>query len=361
MANVIIFGAGDGGGQAYERLRGKANVVAFADNDPKKHGKTMFGVPVIRPEGISFLDYEYIVIGSTFIDEIKAQLVSLGVEEGAVMTNIAASCGTSDACSLKQDVAYAIETASVMARTFMEHGFPVAGKKVLEIGPGRNLGLALVLAAHGADVTVVDRFPVRWNGIYHPRFYRLLRDEMARQGLRLHDLDRVVEQDSIPETGLECVSLIDSSLEELDGTEIFDLTLSNAVFEHFYDHRQAMASLFKLTTPGGAGLHQVDYRYHWAFERPLDHLLYSKQEYKEIFERTNGGCGTQLRPLEMERIIRNAGFEIVRKDINAQAETEYLNDVVSRIGASTDSPYRGWSHHDLKDISAMYFLIKPLG
>jgi len=78
---VIIFGASEAGQKAYKITTKQAVVIAFADNDIKKHGSNFCDVPVISPEQISSLQFSVILIASMYAKEIHAQLLlELGLE-----------------------------------------------------------------------------------------------------------------------------------------------------------------------------------------------------------------------------------------------------------------------------------------
>ena len=78
---VIIFGASEAGQKAYEITTQQAVVIAFADNDTKKHGSNFCDVPVISPEQIPSLQFSAVLIASMYAKEIHAQLLlELGLE-----------------------------------------------------------------------------------------------------------------------------------------------------------------------------------------------------------------------------------------------------------------------------------------
>lgn len=47
--NIVIIGAGQNGGQVYNilKLNKEVRIVGFLDDDPKKHGTTKYGLPVL--------------------------------------------------------------------------------------------------------------------------------------------------------------------------------------------------------------------------------------------------------------------------------------------------------------------------
>lgn len=81
---VIVFGAGNAGRSTYEYYSGLYEVIAFADNDPKKIGSRCCGRPVVGVSDFCSMEYDYIIIGSSFSGEITRQLVSLGIPSGKI-------------------------------------------------------------------------------------------------------------------------------------------------------------------------------------------------------------------------------------------------------------------------------------
>jgi FlaA1/EpsC-like NDP-sugar epimerase len=76
---IILFGAGLVGRQVLPKYLERFNVLAIADNDPKKQSGTLSGVDIIHPQQIAQYDYDYLVITSTSIQPILDQVLSLGV------------------------------------------------------------------------------------------------------------------------------------------------------------------------------------------------------------------------------------------------------------------------------------------
>jgi glycosyltransferase involved in cell wall biosynthesis len=76
---VVIFGAGAGGQQAFGSVKRTRDVVAFADNDRKKHGTSVLGKPVIGVPQLAGMEYDRVVIASVHASEIKRQLFAAGI------------------------------------------------------------------------------------------------------------------------------------------------------------------------------------------------------------------------------------------------------------------------------------------
>ena len=76
---LVIFGASTGGQRVLAHLPAGTQVLAFCDNDPRKHGTSFAGCPVLSPEKIKGLDYDFVLIASMYHRQIRQQLLGLGV------------------------------------------------------------------------------------------------------------------------------------------------------------------------------------------------------------------------------------------------------------------------------------------
>lgn len=92
---VLLFGAGSCGLKSIEEFEKiDAEIVGFCDNNRARRGEELNGYKIWAPEDIaSFGDVE-VMITSTFVDEIKAQLKDMGISNiytiklGALRDNI---------------------------------------------------------------------------------------------------------------------------------------------------------------------------------------------------------------------------------------------------------------------------------
>ncbi len=261
--------------------------------------------------------------------------------------------------ALQRDLEYALSTSSVYL-DFLPGGPEfVKEKRVLEIGPGINFGLSLILACLGAEVMVVDRFLIPWDPDYHPKFYALLRDRVKGRWpcLDLTPLDMVISQGGYSP---ECLSLYSSSSEELSAIpdQNVDIVLSCAVLEHLYDLKSAFTHLARITKPQGLGLHQVDFRDHRDFSRPLDFLLLSDKKFSRVFQEKHGECGNRVRPQEMRQLMELAGFRVKECLSNAFVEEKYLTEFLGRLRKARKSAYRHYPAEDLRCLSGFFILVK---
>ena len=79
---VVVFGAGSAGQRLVASLGSLYEVLAFADNDPKKVGQTLIGYPIVSPTAIKALMPDRILIASIYWKEIQSKLIGLGCKPG---------------------------------------------------------------------------------------------------------------------------------------------------------------------------------------------------------------------------------------------------------------------------------------
>ncbi|MCA1989086.1 MAG: class I SAM-dependent methyltransferase, partial [Desulfarculus sp.] len=127
---------------------------------------------------------------------------------------------------------------------FATLGVDVAGKDLLELGPGATLGASLLLACAGARVTVADRFPARFRPDTIPLYQLLERDwhmDTAPIAAVLAEGGFSAALRSVPEAAESLDSVADASM---------DVVISNAVLEHVRDIGQAARELRRVSRPG---------------------------------------------------------------------------------------------------------------
>jgi len=81
MKDIVIFGASVYGKRAMYSLDDREyRVVAFIDNNKKKQGTRVAGIPVLAPEEIGRIAFDLVVISVAIYEEdMRIQLASLGV------------------------------------------------------------------------------------------------------------------------------------------------------------------------------------------------------------------------------------------------------------------------------------------
>ena len=155
----------------------------------------------------------------------------------------------------------------------------IEGKKVLEIGPGDSLGVALLMAGLGArQVVSIDRFftyrdPTRERQILARLVDAACPVAKARMKGCLDGENRIVGDviGYIPDLPIE------RAFEEVGRTR-FDYIVSRSVLEHVSDIDETYASCRTLIEDGGLMIHKVDLSNHSTIEpHPLQFLTYSQR------------------------------------------------------------------------------------
>lgn len=222
-------------------------------------------------------------------------------------------------------VDYAVETMLSWAR-FLPGGLSAFnGRSALEIGPGRDMGTVLLMAALGASrVRAVDRFTGAWRDGWHDRFIPRLKAALGRLNADTDPapLDMALEARRLDVAG---ISFEGKPLEEIDTSALgFDVSVSHSTFEHFYSVEQAAKVLAALTAEGGVGVHNVDFRDHDHFADPLRFLLVDAATYADPTVNHHYGRGNRVRSDEMQGLLQAAGFGEVRFYPTLQADDDYL-------------------------------------
>ncbi len=83
---LLLFGAGSLGVRSIEECRKiGAEILGFIDNNPARRGKSLEGYPIYAPGDIQEFPEAYVLITSTYVEEIKEQLAEMGIEKVEVI------------------------------------------------------------------------------------------------------------------------------------------------------------------------------------------------------------------------------------------------------------------------------------
>ena len=165
------------------------------------------------------------------------------------------------------------------------------GLRILELGPGDNLGLALKFLAAGADsVVCIDRFYAKRNSEHERKIYESLRDSLGDEDRARFD-QAVSLFDNVQFNPQRLQSLCGVILERFANdlarnNQRFDLILSCAVLEEIYDPDPVFAAMDRLLAPGGCLVHIIDLGDYGIFRdqgmHPLTFLTISNPIYKRM-------------------------------------------------------------------------------
>ena len=156
------------------------------------------------------------------------------------------------------------------------HPEDLRGKRILEVGPGDNFGVALkFLAAGAAKVVCLDKFYSERNVEQQTRIYQELRKQLTPDEARVFDECITLNGDiQLNEGRLQYI--YGHGVEEADqilAPGSFDLIVSRAVIHNVYDIERGFEAMDRLLAPGGYMLHKIDLSDENMFSSRGMHLL----------------------------------------------------------------------------------------
>lgn len=188
--------------------------------------------------------------------------------------------GVSD---IDRTVAHSIQVVDDWVDAYAQytgHQPSLAGKRVLELGPGPDLCTAVILLSKGIrSYASLDAFPLALSTpekMYQSLFDALQLDPIGRQSL----------EDEVKQTlaGGVCHELrgsdsrihytvrSDFDLRKAFPEESFDLFLSSAAFEHFDNVERTLRQITELSREGSQLVFSIDFKTHSRWIRDLDPL-----------------------------------------------------------------------------------------
>lgn len=195
------------------------------------------------------------------------------------------------------------------------NGGTIAGKNILEIGPGDNLGVALrFIAAGAAKVVCIDRIYTSRDNRQQYNIYLALRDRLSREeierfdsAVRLEDGKAGFCSDRIKYIyGVDIKDPGDALKDEK-----FDLVISRAALEHVYGIDSAVGVMDGHLNRGGYQIHKVDLRDHGMFTldggNPFLFLTVPKPAWRLMTK--HSGKPNRKRADYFERKFKELGYD----------------------------------------------------
>jgi len=159
----------------------------------------------------------------------------------------------------------------------------------VEIGPGDNAGVALLMRSNGAkSVTLIDRFYTPRDHHHQEKIYEALSAQYKIDFLKNGSVWNEEDLKGIHwKTGLSAEKYFKDAVSQKVN---FDAIVSCAVMEHLYDPLGCLSDMITCLKKGGTIIHCIDFRDHGMFEpryHPLKYLSIPKHLYK-IMTRQSG-------------------------------------------------------------------------
>ena len=257
----------------------------------------------------------------------------------------------------------------------------LVGKRVLEIGPGDNLGVALRFIADGArQVICVDKFFAKRDEQQQLRIYRALREQI--RGAERERFDSAVQLGSpvsFNEQRLRYVHGVPAErANELLEPTSFDLIVSRAVLYEVRETDQAFKAMDQLLVPGGIMIHKIaclDWMFPQNNYHPLEYLTVPEHVYRLMTDdsgKSNRRMMNYYRD-KMDQLGYSATFHITRTldsgkndfppgAICLQEGIHYTQDslnLVRQIRPRLQPQFRSLSDEDLLIQDMFLVAIKP--
>ena len=242
------------------------------------------------------------------------------------------------------------------------------GRRVLEVGPGDNFGVALKFLADGAaKVVSLDKFYSERNEEQQARIYRELRNQLSPEQAAV--FDETIKLDGPVELNKNRLQYIyGHGIEEADKIlepESFHFIVSRAVLHNVYDIERGFEAMDRLLAPGGYMAHKIDFSDENMFSsrgmHPLTFLTIPESIYR-LMARDSGKPNRRLIN-DYRELMRKLGYEaklfvssivgvgpLTPHKVKIERGVDYGNATVSlidEIRSKLASPYRRLPEADL--------------
>ena len=99
------------------------------------------------------------------------------------------------------------------------------------------------------------------------------------------------------------------------------------------------------------GSHQIDFRDHRDFSRPLEYLKLEELEFLHMFESVHGECGNRLRANQWVDLFSRYFLNGISFSPNMFAEEDYLKSLILELNTNSLSNYSHFQSEILRVIS----------
>lgn len=182
----------------------------------------------------------------------------------------------------EQDIEESIGYINTVFEDYLRYGNirpdDLCGQRVLELGPGDNLGVALKFISTGAvKVVCLDRFYSDRDNAQQLEIYKALLATFSEEERRLAESAIKFSNSSFEFDKRKIEYISGVAVEEAQALfqeESFDLIVSRAVLEHVFNLDKAFLNMSIWLKVGGSLLHKVDLRPHSMFPRHPNPLTF---------------------------------------------------------------------------------------
>lgn len=205
-----------------------------------------------------------------------------------------------------------------------------SGKKILELGPGEDLGTGLIMLADGAvDYRALDANNLV-SGTSRAFYDKLIETIGEQKDFLLEELEKTIKG-----RGDKLHYIVNKDFDPGIFSDI-DLIFSQAAFEHFDDLGKVARGLYRAAKKGAVLISEIDLKTHTGFlseKDPLNIYRYSKFVY-DFFHFS--GIPNRLRPVDYVKIFSNNGW----KDVSIYPLRKMDKVTFSRIKNSLNARFK---------------------
>lgn len=211
--------------------------------------------------------------------------------------------------------------------------FSIKNKTILELGPGADLGVGLILLSIGAkkynslDINnLIETVP--------DELYEELFNTIEKQDNTITSISELTKQlDLTKNAKNENLNYICDPLFNINRfkDEGIDLVLSNAAFEHFDDIKKTFDQLSEIVKPGGTLLAEIDLSTHtrWIRDKdPLNIYRYSPLYYNMM---KFSGSPNRIRPYQYAEYLNKSEWSNIQIIPYRTLNKNYVNHVNSNL------------------------------
>lgn len=199
------------------------------------------------------------------------------------------SGSTSHRFSVGQSVTYLRQVFADFCQYGKLEAETIAGKTVLELGPGDNIGVLLQFLAHGASrAWACDKFYSEHDKEHEKKIYLELREDFS--GEQRRRFDEAVDLSGPLQFNEEKLSYAygvgAQDADTLVPPGSIDILVSRGVLQEVYEIDRAFAGIDRLVADGGMMVHKVDLRDYGMFSsvgfHPREFLTVSDSVYHQM-------------------------------------------------------------------------------